>query len=140
MQVTEAETKFEKTPAGTSAVSLSDAAITNTFLETFGRSPRATVCTCEAKNEPTLSQALHLVNGDSVQGKIASGKVVDRMLSSGEGVDGVIDALYIRALSRLPTSAERTAIRALIDEKDPREGLNDVFWAILNSAEFSMNH
>ncbi len=140
VQVTEAETKFEKTPAGTSAVSLSDAAITNTFLETFGRSPRATVCTCEAKNEPTLSQALHLVNGDSVQGKITSGKVVEGMLSSGEGVDGVIDALYVRALSRLPKTAERTAIRALIDEKAPQEGLNDVFWAILNSAEFSMNH
>ena len=140
VQVTEAETKFEKTPPGTSAVSLADAAITNTFLETFGRSPRTTVCTCEAKNEPTLSQALHLVNGNSVQGKIESGKVVERMLSSGKDVDGVIDALYLRTLSRLPASTERTAIRELIDEQSPREGLNDVFWAILNSAEFSMNH
>jgi len=32
------------------------------FLTTFGRSPRETVCAAEVRTEPTLSQALHLLN------------------------------------------------------------------------------
>ena len=41
------------------------AAISTYFLTTFGRATRETVCSCEVKLEPTLSQSLHLLNGDT---------------------------------------------------------------------------
>ena len=140
VQVTGAETVFDKTPEGTGAVGLADAAISNVFLDTFGRSGRTSVCTCEAKNEPTLSQALHLVNGESVQGKIDKGNIIDDSLASGMSAHEVADALFIRCLTRKPSEAEMRDITRMINQEDPQESLTDLFWSILNSPEFSINH
>ena len=53
-------------PLGARAVQIADGSTSNYFLTTFGRATRETVCACEVKTEPTLSQALHLLNGDTV--------------------------------------------------------------------------
>ena len=53
------------------------------FLTTFGRANRGTVCSCEVRMEPNLSQALHLLNGDTVQGKIQQGGLVKKLLDAG---------------------------------------------------------
>ena len=50
-------------------------AISNYFLTTFGRAARETACSCEVNREANLSQALHLVNGDTITQKIAQGKL-----------------------------------------------------------------
>ena len=65
-QVTETKDKFRGLPLGARAVQIADGATTDYFLTTFGRSPRETVCACDVRTEPTLSQALHLLNGDTV--------------------------------------------------------------------------
>mgnify|MGYP003339238369 CR=1 FL=1 len=52
---------------------IADGGTTTYFLTTFGRANRDTVCACDVKTEPTLSQALHMINGDTIQGKIAQG-------------------------------------------------------------------
>ena len=57
------------------AVQIADGRTPNYFLTTFGRSTRQTPCTCEVKTSPTLSQALHLINGETTSGKIAEGQV-----------------------------------------------------------------
>ena len=60
------ETRRTSSPACRSAPGpcRSPTASTSTyFLTTFGRATRETVCSCEVKLEPTLSQALHLLNG-----------------------------------------------------------------------------
>ncbi|MCX6855652.1 MAG: hypothetical protein NTV80_12200 [Verrucomicrobia bacterium] len=44
--------------------------MSNYFLTTFGRAKRESVCSCEVKMEPTLFQALHLMNGDAVNDRI----------------------------------------------------------------------
>ena len=62
-EVTETKDKFRGLPLGSRAVQIADGGTSDYFLTTFGRSPRDTVCAAEAKTEPTLSQALHLLNG-----------------------------------------------------------------------------
>ncbi|MGH9362395.1 MAG: DUF1549 and DUF1553 domain-containing protein, partial [Thermoanaerobaculia bacterium] len=65
-QLTETKNKFQGLPLGARAVQIADGAASSYFLTTFGRASRATVCSCEVKMEPNLSQALHLLNGDTV--------------------------------------------------------------------------
>lgn len=140
-QVTESPDKFEETPMGVRAVQLADAAITNPFLTTFGRSPRQTVCTCETKLDPTLSQSLHLLNGDTIHNKIRDGRLIERRLEGQTPPEEIIDELYIRCLTRKPSEAKKQELLEVVAQYDqPLEGLTDVFWSLLNSREFSFNH
>src|SRR5690606_4222021 len=78
-EVTESLDKFRGLPLGARAVQIADGNTSNYFLTTFGPASRDTVCACEAKTEPTLSQALHLINGSSVHNKIQAGGVVKKL-------------------------------------------------------------
>jgi hypothetical protein len=140
-QVTETTNEFPGLPPGSRAVQLRDGPTPNYFLTTFGRSTRATACTCEVKTAPTLSQALHLINGETTTGKIAEGKVVERLLAEKKDAAVVAEELYLRCLSRKPTPAEAARIAAKLGrEADPKQNLEDLFWALLNTNEFLFNH
>lgn len=53
----------------------------------------------------------------------------------------LIKQVYLRSLSRLPSETEQARATAhLRDAKDPMSGLRDVFWAVLNTKEFIVNH
>ncbi len=140
-QVTQTRDKFPGLPLGARAVQIADGSVTNYFLTAFGRARRDTVCTCEVVMEPSLTQALHLLNGDTVQRKIAEGRVVRSLLESGAAPDEVLRRLYLACLCREPTGDERSRLAALLAEApDPAAGLEDAFWSILNSKEFMFNH
>jgi hypothetical protein len=140
-QVTGVSDKFQGLPLGARAVEIANGATSNYFLTTFGRAPRDTVCACEAKTEPTLSQALHMLNGNTIQGKIQQGGVVKKLLDAGQSPPQVIESLYIRALSRKPTPEEIERLLPIVGQAaNPQQGLEDVFWAVLNSREFLFNH
>ncbi len=79
-EVTGTKDKFRGLPEGARAVQIADGTTSTYFLTAFGRSPRTTVCECEASTDPSLSQALHLLNGATTQGKIAQGKLVKQWL------------------------------------------------------------
>lgn len=54
-----------------------------------------------------------------------------------------IEALYLVALARRPTEDEMKSLNAAFQKggySDPIVGLQDVFWALLNSNEFIINH
>jgi hypothetical protein len=144
---TATQNKFKGLPLGARAVQIADGNTTTYFLTTFGRATRATACSCEVKMEPNLSQALHLLNGDTLQQKIRQGGVVKGMLDKGMPPEQVIEELYLRTLTRKPTARETDGLMAII-KADPaaqkpaglRETLEDGFWAILNSREFVFNH
>jgi hypothetical protein len=153
--VTVTPDKFRGLPLGARAVQIADGNTSNYFLTTFGRASRATACSCEVRMEPNLSQALHLLNGDTLHQKIARGKVVGTMLEAGQTPEQVIEELYLRTLTRLPTDAEKSGLLAHLPQPTPgqdgapakpadpaavRETLEDGFWAILNSREFVFNH
>jgi hypothetical protein len=140
-QVTQNDEKLPGLPLGARAVQIADGAANNYFLTTFGRSQRTTVCDCEATTDPTLSQALHLMNGDTLGRKIQQGKVIDALIAEGKTPSQVVDRLYLAAVGRLPTEEEWSKLSALLPaEGDPKPALQDIFWAVLNSREFLFNH
>ena len=140
-QVTETKNKFRGLPSGARAIQIADGNTSNYFLKTFGRASRKTVCSCEVKMEPSLSQALHLLNGATVHKKIISGKVIPTLIEQENSNSQIIDELYQRCLGRKATAAEQTGlIQQIESEPDRVKVLEDVFWAILNSREFVFNH
>ncbi|WP_397568996.1 DUF1549 domain-containing protein [Schlesneria sp. T3-172] len=140
-QVTQASDRFPGLPEGARAVQIADGRTQNYFLTTFGRSTRQTPCTCEVKTTPTLSQALHLLNGETTSGKIAQGEVVESLLEEDSDPVAVANRLYEKCLSRLPTVKESKAIHdKLAAATDTQAALTDLFWALLNSNEFVFNH
>ncbi|HJT30851.1 MAG TPA: DUF1549 domain-containing protein [Pirellulales bacterium] len=140
-EVTETKDKFQGLPAGARAVQIADGGTSTYFLNTFGRSTRATVCSCEVKTDPTLSQSLHMINGDTIEGKIRGGGLIQRQLAAGKTPDQAIESIYLRCLSRKPSPEELAKLKAAVaEEKEPQKALEDIFWAVLNSREFVFNH
>ena len=143
-QITGTQNKFRGLPLGARAVQIADGNTSNYFLTTFGRASRKTVCSCEVKMEPNLSQALHLLNGDAAHNRILRGKIIPSLLADNKSPEEIITSLYIRALGRQPTDTERSRLLEAVgrarDPKETREILTDIFWAILNSKEFIFNH
>jgi len=143
-QVTETPNKFRGLPLGSRAVNIADGNTSTYFLTTFGRATRKTVCSCEVKMDPNLSQALHLLNGDAVTNRITQGKVIQKMLQEQQTPEAIVRALYLRTLSREPNTAETTKLNATLagaqDANETRLILEDIFWALLNSKEYLFNH
>ena len=140
-QATDTKNKFPGLPMGARAVQVADGNTSTYFLTTFGRATRGTACSCEVRVEPNLSQALHLLNGDSSNSKIHQGNLVQRRLAEKKAPIDILDELYIRCLSRRPTEKEKASLTAMLAENsDKRQVLEDTFWALLNSREFLFNH
>jgi Protein of unknown function (DUF1549)/Protein of unknown function (DUF1553) len=140
-QVTDTKNKFPGLPTGARAVQIANGNTSNYFLTTFGRASRESVCACEVKMEPNLSQALHLLNGDTLQSKITGGKLIEIRLKEKVAPVQIIEELYIRCLARKPLDTEMKELVAVLElEKDDKRVLEDVFWALLNSREFVFNH
>jgi hypothetical protein len=142
-EVTATPTSFNRTPEGLRAVELYDGnrSAGNYFLKTFGLCSRDSVNASETRLEPTLAQALHLINGDTVESKIARSQWIAKMLAASAKPEDVLDQLYLRAYTRKPSDAEKKKLLALVAAKPrDRQAYDDVFWAILNSSEFEFNH
>jgi len=134
---------FAGMPPGTRAVQLWDHQLPSAFLDTFGRPQRKTVCQCERLSDPTLSQVLHLLNAPLINDKITAptGRAV-RLAARDLSPEKIIAELYLAAFGRLPREDEMAAARAAFDADGAtrRSATEDVLWALLNSAEFVLNH
>ena len=139
------DTKFY--PTGTRAIQLYDSAVDSQFLQKFGRNQRRITCECERSDEPSMVQALHLSNGDTINLKLksATGRVAQLLELRKQGMSdtALIDEVYLAGLSRYPTPDERSHLAKLLTETPPdqaRESIEDLFWAVFSSREFLFNH
>ena len=141
-QVTGTNEKFRGLPLGSRAVQIADGTTSDYFLTTFGRATRETVCSCEVKMDPNLSQALNLINGRTVQSKIANSPLINQMFADKKPLPQMVVELYIRCFGRTPTDAEMSSLAAQIGQAgdDKPKAMVDLFWALLNSQEFMFNH
>lgn len=140
-QVTNSSDSLTGLPLGGRAIQIPDGRTNNYFLTTFGRSDRATPCSCEVSTAPTLSQALHLLNGENTTRKISGGKVIESLFEQGKDSLEVARSLYEMCYSRQPTAEEAAVIKKRLSEnRDSKAALEDLFWALLNSNEFLFNH
>ncbi len=132
-------------PTGWRAMQLPDAGTDNYFTRAFGRPNRDQTCSCERTAEPSVSQALHVANGDTINRKLAdANSCVAKALAAQKAPDEVVADAFYSALSRPPTDAERTHFDALLkdakNDQDKRLALEDAYWALLSSREFLFNH
>ncbi len=141
-QVTGVAESFNGWPEGYRAIQVWDNKLPSQFLEVFGRPTRQTVCACERGMEPSIAQALHLMNSDRTMEKVQSRRGRASILSSsGISPEQIIEELYLSALSRQPSEAEKQLmLQAFQDTGDMRVATEDILWALLNLREFVFNH
>ena len=85
-----------------------------------------------------IPQALTLLNQEVFRG---GGRTVDRLLREQKKPAEVVEQLHLATLSRRPTPDETAdAVRFVERRKGSRQGYADVLWALVNSAEFILNH
>jgi hypothetical protein len=132
-------------PREVRAQQLPDVQLVSRLLEAFGRPERAQTCSCERTADATVGQALHLNNGQTLNDKLrAKDSLVAKWLDLKLPDDDVIGDLFLRALSREPTAAERARLMELLAEAtaakvDRREALEDLAWGVLTGREFLFN-
>src|SRR5262249_56072093 len=117
-QITGSPTPFGGLPqdryAPRRAIMLPDESFTSYFLDVFGRPQRISACECERVNEANLAQALHLLNSEEVQTKLARAgarsdvlaRAKDTLPHAREGGE-----VCLWAVSRQPTADARNAAR-----------------------------
>jgi len=134
--------KFNGWPLGYRAVEVWDNRMPSYFFRIFGRPARTTVCECERSNQPSIAQALHLLNAPEIMAKIAHRQGRARALADSDfSPSRIVEELYLATLSRPPSGQERELMReAFAASKDRRAATEDILWAILNSKQFLFNH
>jgi hypothetical protein len=140
--VTGAATSFDGLPRGALAIQIPDGKMENPFLKTFGRPARELACECERESDSNLSQALQLIGGATVNGKLRddNGRIA-RLVKSGKLPAQIAQELYSVALCREPTPAElAAAVKHLASSKELRQGAEDLGWVLINSKEFLFRH
>jgi hypothetical protein len=140
--VTGTATSFDGLPKGARATQIPDGKMENPFLKTFGRPARELACECERESDSNLSQALQLIGGATVNGKLRddNGRMA-QLAKSGKTPEEVTKELYLVALSREPGSTEiAAAVKHLKSSKDFRLGVEDLGWVLINSKEFLFRH
>lgn len=140
---------FSGYPAGTRAVELLDPEVRSYALDVFGRCPRENNCSSASQFGGGLSQALHFINGETINAKLIDGAV--HRLVQGSSPSGPlpsspdfaksIEQFYLSTLSRFPSSQELEHwSQWLAKSSMPLHDLEDLMWSLLNSKEFAFNH
>lgn len=142
-QTTGVPEKFNGWPEGVRSIQVWDNRMPSYFFRIFGRPVRATVCECERSNEPSISQALHLLNSPEVNQKLTHRRGVARKLAESPlSNDQITDEIYLSTLNRYPTADERTLLQPAFETAgaNRHQALEDLLWAVMNTKEFLYNH
>lgn len=133
-------------PRGTRAMQLPDSLLVSRFLDSFGRAGREQTCACERTADPSVSQALHLNNGQTLNDKLRDpNSKLSKWLAEGVTDAELVERVFRHGLSRAPTNTEKERIVAVIADaaKDGpaarREAIEDMVWAVLTGKEFLFN-
>ena len=103
------------------------------FLNLFGFSNHLIIE--EGNLDPTLPQVLSLLNGQLTTNFIIKNSYIKRQVNRIKENEEKTNYLYQVILTRLPTKTEKdTAIAYLV--KNPKLGIEDLIWALVNSREF----
>ena len=94
----------------------------------------------------TIPQALMMINGDMVNDTASHeerGAFINYVLGEWREPIERMEHIYLNVLSRLPTAKEKTYFRRYLERSLYRNkdlAYEDLYWVLLNSAEFSLNH
>ncbi len=152
-QITGVPSVFKGYPRGMRALELPDVEIDSQFLDSFGRPDRLVCDVGERSSDPSVAQALHVINGDTLNSKLrGGGSSINLFLKLGLSDRRILEHVFLSAFSRYPTESEKESILAALREsrreqgpvearrQARREALEDMMWALLTKKEFLFNH
>jgi hypothetical protein len=143
-QTTSVDQDFTYYPKGTRAQEVLFPDYAGYFLQLFGFPERLSLE--ERRKEPSLSQALHLMFGDTVLRKVQDeDNIIGKLIRQQKNDDQIIDHLFLSAYCRKPAPEEDQGLKQYAAkgyaEGRPRKAiLDDVLWVVVNSEEFRTNH
>ena len=144
-QVTGVGENFPGFP-GRRALQLPDAAVDSYFLSAFGRPPRLTAADSERQQEPSITQALHVINGDTINRKLSASRgLIQELVTANAGNEAALERIYLAALSRYPSDEEKRRSRPRSTPPQRRRHRaarrsRISAWAILTGREFLFTH
>jgi hypothetical protein len=152
-QVSGAPTAFPGYAAGTRAMQLPDSRVDSQFLASFGRPQRVICDASERSSDPSIAQALHVINGDTLNKKLsAADGTIALFVKLGLSDSRIVEHLYLAAYGRYPTESEKNDVMAKLaasrvttgsseaQRETRRQAIEDMAWALLTSKEFLFNH
>jgi hypothetical protein len=146
-QVTGSPTAFGGLPqdkfAPKRAIMLPDESFASYFLDVFGRPQRISACECERVSEANLAQALHLLNSDEIQGKVARGGArADALVRDVKRSDeDKVNELFMWAFGHKADAEQMQDALEHINKHaaNKKAAYEDIIWALINTKEFQFN-
>jgi hypothetical protein len=124
------------------AIMLPDESYNSYFLDVFGRPQRISACECERVSEANLAQALHLLNSDEVQSKLArAGGRADLLAKDPRPDAEKIEDLFLWAVGRRPAADHLRLAMAHLSRhaQNKKQAYENILWALINTKEFVFN-
>ncbi|MBM3801358.1 MAG: DUF1553 domain-containing protein [Acidimicrobiia bacterium] len=143
-QTTAVAQDFTYYPKGTRAQEVLFPDYPGYFLQLFGFPERLSLE--ERRKEPSLSQALHLMFGDTVLKKVQDeDNIVGKLIRQQKNDDQIIDHLFLSAYCREPAPEEEQSLKRYVatgyaESRGRKAIFDDLLWVVVNSEEFRTNH
>jgi hypothetical protein len=92
--------------------------------------------------QTSILQALYLMNNEFIADRVRleSNRTLATLAEQRTNTAVKLESLYLVALSRKPRPTESERLVKYVEKGDPKKALADVFWVLLNSPEFLLNH
>lgn len=96
--------------------------------------------------QTSILQALYLMNNAFIADRtnLEKNRTLATLAEQRTSTARKVDSLYLVVLSRKPRAEERERFVKYVEKGgpagDPKKALSDVFWVLLNSPEFILNH
>ena len=138
-QVTGIPQDFEAMPPDSNAKQMWTHRSDSLFLDTFGRPDPNQDPPCERMSDSTVVQSLHLMNSEKLAGDIANEKGrAAQMAESQKSHNEIAAELYRTVFGRDPVADEIALVNELLSAEGAvrRNVIEDLIWAMMNSAEF----
>jgi hypothetical protein len=142
-QVTGVPEALPGLPPGSRAVQAWNHRLDSEFLDAFARPNPSADPPCERDRDGSIVQALHLMNSTRLTTKIAdpTGRAA-RLAQSPRQARQIVNELYLAVYCRYPKDDEANVALATFAAPGAtrQSATEDLMWALLNSAEFVLNH
>jgi hypothetical protein len=109
------------------------------LLDLFHRAERTQTCDCGPGRAPSIRQSLALMCDADLLGDLSAGDLPALVAALPDDAQ-LLEELFLRTLSRLPTADERAVLADVATADDRQAAFTDILWALVNTQEFITNH